>query len=61
MPPEPTDEQLLAFAESLLQNVESALRDRAVLEEAIEKHRATWLKLYEAGKDLGTADQPVPG
>jgi len=59
--PEPSDEELLAFAESLLQNVGERLRDRAVLEEAIQLHRATWLTLYEAASDLkriGRADPP---
>jgi hypothetical protein len=59
--PEPSDEELLAFAESLLQNVGERLRDRAVLTEAIQLHRATWLTLYEAASDLkkiGRADPP---
>jgi hypothetical protein len=59
--PEPSDEELLAFAESLLQSVEERLRERRILEEAIQLHRATWLTLYEAASDLktiGRADTP---
>jgi predicted DNA-binding protein (MmcQ/YjbR family) len=59
--PEPSDEELLAFAESLLQSVEERLRERRVLEEAIHLNRATWLTLYEAANDLkriGRADPP---
>lgn len=60
--PEPSDEELLAFAESLLQNVPSHLRDRQVLEEVIQLHRPTWLTLYEAAislKAIGTENPAV--
>ena len=62
--PEPSDEELLAFAESLLHKVGERLRERHVLEEAIHLHRATWLTLYEAASELrriGRADPPQPG
>ena len=61
--PEPSDEELLAFAESLLHNVGERLRERHVLEEAIQLNRATWLTLYEASnvlKRIGRADPPQP-
>ena len=60
--PEPGDEDLVAFAESLLKNVSPHLRARHVLEVAIEQHRATWLTLYEAAgalRRIGTADKAV--
>ena len=50
--PDPSDEDLLAFAESLLQNMRPHLRERHVLEDAIEQHRATWLTLYQAAGAL---------
>ena len=59
--PEPSDEELVAFAEALLQKVGPHLRERHVLEEAIQQHRGTWLKLYETAsalKRMGTADNP---
>jgi hypothetical protein len=48
----PSDEELVAFAESLLEKVEPDLRARHVLEEAIRQHRTTWLTLYEAASAL---------
>jgi hypothetical protein len=57
--PEPSDDELLAFAESLLQNMEPHLRERQVLEEAIQQHRATWLTLYEAARALKGISAPA--
>jgi hypothetical protein len=57
--PEPSDEDLVAFAELLLQKVQPHLRERHIVEEAIQQHRATWLTLYETAsalKSLGTRD-----
>ena len=62
--PEPSDEDLVEFAESLLQRVGPHLRERRVLEEAVQLNRATWLTLYETAralKALGKADKPVDG
>jgi hypothetical protein len=61
VPPEPSDDELLAFAESLLQKVGPHLRERRVLEEAIQLHRVTWLSLYETAtalKGVTTVDEP---
>ena len=46
------NEELLAFAESLLSRVGPQLRERRVLEEAIEQHRETWLNLYAVATQL---------
>ena len=46
------NEELLAFAESLLSGVGPQLRERRVLEEAIEQHRETWLTLYDVATQL---------
>lgn len=59
--PEPSDQELLAFAESLLQNVPAHLRDSQVLEEAIQLHRPTWLTLYEAAIGLKAIGTENPG
>jgi truncated hemoglobin YjbI len=59
---EPSDEELVAFAESLLQDVGPHLRARHGLEEAIQQHRPTWLTLYETAralKGIVTADSAV--
>lgn len=54
--PEPTEEELVSFAESLLQNLAPHLRERDVLEEAVRHHRGTWLTLYEASAALKVHD-----
>ena len=46
------NDELLAFAESLLSGVGPQLRERHVLEEAIEQHRQTWLTLYAVANQL---------
>ena len=59
--PEPSDDELVAFAELLLRKVDPQLRERRVLDEAIQQHRATWLTLYgtaRALKGLGAAGNP---
>jgi hypothetical protein len=56
--PEPSDDELLAFAESLLQNLPPRLREREVLEDAIRQHRSTWVTLYEAADALKRAQRP---
>ena len=53
---EPNDEELIAFAELLLQKVQPHLRQRHVVEEAIQQHRATWLTLYETASALKSVD-----
>jgi hypothetical protein len=53
-PREPSDDELIALATSLLQDVGAHLRERHVLEEAVREHRETWLILHEAGNALGT-------
>ena len=55
MPSDPSNEQLLAFADSLLQNLGPHLRERAVLEEAVGHHRDLWLMLYQASSDFEDA------
>ncbi len=57
--PEPSDDELLAFAELLLQNMGPHLREGHVLEAAIQQHRATWLTLYEAARALKGISAPA--
>lgn len=57
--PKPSDDELLAFAASLLQKMGPHLRERHVLEEAIRQHRATWLSLYEAARTLKGISPPA--
>ena len=56
--PEPSDEELVVFAESLLQNLSPNLRARPVLEDAVQQHRSTWLNLYEAAGALKRTKAP---
>jgi hypothetical protein len=56
--PEPSDDELVAFAESLLQNLAPRLREREVLEDAIRQHRGTWVTLYDAAAALKRAKSP---
>ena len=49
---EPSDDELVAFAESLLRNLGPSIRERHVLLETIEKHRETWAALYDAARRL---------
>jgi hypothetical protein len=53
--PDPSTEQLVAFADSLLANLAPTLRERAVLEQAVEHHRELWLTLYEASSNFAAA------
>ena len=57
--PEPSDEELVALAESLLQGVGPHLRERESLEEAVRRHRETWLVLYAAAVALNEAEDRV--
>jgi hypothetical protein len=54
-PADPTTEQLLAFAESLLSTLGPHLRERAALEQAIVDHPDLWVMLYRASVELGEA------
>lgn len=58
---EPTDAELVAFAESLLQHVGEHLREHHVLLDAVQQHRATWLTLYEASRGLDALAPPEAG
>ena len=53
---EPTDEELRAFINAMLSNLDKSLREPEVIDEAIRDHRDMWVMLYRAG--LGT---DVPG
>lgn len=51
-PVEPTTEQLIAFAESLLSDLSPALREPAALEQAVGDHRDLWVMLYDASVEV---------
>jgi hypothetical protein len=49
---DPTDDELLAFANTLLGDLPERLRDLATLREAIEQNRNHWVLLYHVNRDL---------
>jgi hypothetical protein len=46
---EPSDEELRAFVDSMLSNLDRQLREPDVIDEAIREHRDMWVMLYRAG------------
>jgi hypothetical protein len=45
----PTDDELRAFVDSMLSNLDKQLRDPEVIDEAIRDNRDMWTRLYQAG------------
>ena len=45
----PTDDQLRAFIQAMLSNLDKQLREREVIDAAIREHRDMWTRLYQAG------------
>lgn len=60
MDTEPTDEELRAFIDAMLSNLDKRLRDPEVIDEAIRDQRDTWVMLYRAGGGLGTDAPDAP-
>ena len=54
METEPSDEELRAFVDLMLSNLERGLREPVVIDETIREHRELWVMLYRAslGFDL---------
>lgn len=48
----PSDDELLAFVDALLSNLDRQLREPQVLAQAIGDHREQWLMLYRASLEL---------
>ncbi|HUQ22116.1 MAG TPA: hypothetical protein VM049_03800 [Gaiellaceae bacterium] len=46
---EPSDEELRAFVESMLSNLDRQLREPDVIDAAIREHREMWVVLYAVG------------
>ena len=44
----PSDEDLRAFVDSMLSNLDKQLREPDVIDEAIREHREMWVTLYRA-------------
>ena len=53
---EPSDEELRAFVDSMLSNLDRRLREPVVIDEAIREHREMWVMLYRASLGFGVHD-----
>lgn len=53
---DPNDDELGAFVDAMLSNLDRSLRDLEVLDEAVRDHRDTWVKLYRASLDADPPD-----
>ena len=49
---EPTDEELHAFVSAMLSNLDKALREPEVIQDAIRAHREMWVALYRANLEF---------
>lgn len=56
MEPEPTDEELRAFVDSMLSNLDRRLREPDVIDQAIRAHREMWVMLYRASQGFERSD-----
>ena len=45
---DPSEEELRAFVDSILSNLDKRLREPAVIDEAIREHREMWVTLHRA-------------
>ena len=57
MAADPTDEQLRAFVEAMLSNLDKQLREAEVIDDAIREHRDMWTKLYKAGLNFDVREE----
>jgi hypothetical protein len=48
----PNDDELLAFVDLMLSNLDPHLREPHVLAQSISEHREMWLMLYRASLDF---------
>jgi hypothetical protein len=48
---EPTEEELIAFADSILSNLGDSLRDADLLHETVRENRELWLMLYQLSRN----------
>lgn len=53
---EPSDDDLRAFVDSMLSNLDRRLREPVVIDEAIRAHREMWVMLYRASLDFEARD-----
>ena len=56
MDKEPSNEELRAFVDSMLSNLDRHLREPDVIDEAIREHREMWVALYRASLGFEARD-----
>lgn len=56
MDTEPGEEELRAFVDSMLSNLDRVLHEPAVIDETIREHREMWVLLYRASSGSDVAD-----
>lgn len=56
MDTEPSDEQLRAFVDSMLSNLDKVFREPDVIDESIREHREMWVMLYRASLGFDVHD-----
>jgi hypothetical protein len=54
----PSDQELRAFVESMLSNLDRRLREPEVIDEAIREHREMWTMLYRTTSGFAVRDVP---
>jgi hypothetical protein len=53
---EPTYEELRAFVDSMLSNLDRGLREPEVIDESIREHLDMWVMLYRASLGFDVSD-----
>ena len=56
--PDPSDDELFAFVDALLSNLDRELREPAVVAQAISDNRALWVMLYRASLEFEAPGAP---
>jgi hypothetical protein len=56
---EPSDDELLAFVDSMLSNLDRRLREPDVLAQAISDNREMWVMLYRVSRQFEDGEPPA--
>jgi hypothetical protein len=56
---DPSEEELRAFVEAALSNLDQQLREPAVIDEALRERREMWVMLYRASLGFEVRDAPA--
>ena len=54
----PTDDELRAFVQSMLSNLDQQLREPEVIDAALREHRELWVAIYRASLGFAGGDAP---